>query len=120
MTASLHSAEAVGTELSTRLAACTTALGAETDLAHEIAASDFQDAIDAALDDDIGDDMARLCDLARGAQERCGDRSETREGHLEQGFQRAGFQRCPHHLGDSDAIAVQDGQRLCAAAAVGR
>jgi hypothetical protein len=36
MTASLHSAEAVGTELSTRLAACTTALGAETDLGAKV------------------------------------------------------------------------------------
>jgi len=32
MSASLHTAEDIGTELSTRLAACTVALGAETDL----------------------------------------------------------------------------------------
>jgi RNA polymerase sigma-70 factor (ECF subfamily) len=36
------------------------ALGAETDLAHEIAQQDFQEAVDAALDDDIGDDLLRL------------------------------------------------------------
>src|SRR5437870_7118333 len=36
------------------------ALGAETDLAHKIAQSDFQAAVDAALDDDIGDDLLRL------------------------------------------------------------
>jgi RNA polymerase sigma-70 factor, ECF subfamily len=35
-------------------------LGAETDLAHEIAAADFAEAVDAALDDDIGDDLLRL------------------------------------------------------------
>jgi RNA polymerase sigma factor (sigma-70 family) len=35
-------------------------LGAETDLAHEIAERDFQEAVDAALDDDIGDDLLRL------------------------------------------------------------
>ncbi len=35
-------------------------LGAETDLAHEIAQRDFADAVDAALDDDIGDDLLRL------------------------------------------------------------
>jgi RNA polymerase sigma factor (sigma-70 family) len=36
------------------------ALGAETDLAHEIAQRDFEEAVDAALDDDIGDDLLRL------------------------------------------------------------
>src|SRR5262249_14953886 len=36
------------------------ALGHETDLAHEIAQRDFQEAVDAALDDDIGDDVLRL------------------------------------------------------------
>ena len=35
-------------------------LGAETDLAHEIAQRDFEEAVDAALDDDIGDDLLRL------------------------------------------------------------
>ncbi len=35
-------------------------LGAETDLAHDIAQRDFQEALDAALDDDIGDDLLRL------------------------------------------------------------
>ena len=35
-------------------------LGAETDLAHEIAQRDFQEAVDAALDDEIGDDLLRL------------------------------------------------------------
>jgi len=35
-------------------------LGPELDLAHQIAASDFQAAVDAALDDDIGDDLLRL------------------------------------------------------------
>jgi RNA polymerase sigma factor (sigma-70 family) len=35
-------------------------LGAETDLAHEIAERDFQEAVDAALDDRIGDDLLRL------------------------------------------------------------
>ncbi len=35
-------------------------LGAETDLAHGIAERDFQEAVDAALDDDIGDDVLRL------------------------------------------------------------
>jgi RNA polymerase sigma factor (sigma-70 family) len=36
------------------------ALGAESDLAHEIAQRDFEEAVDAALDDDIGDDLLRL------------------------------------------------------------
>jgi len=36
------------------------ALGYELDLRHEIATADFAAAIDAALDDDIGDDLLRL------------------------------------------------------------
>jgi hypothetical protein len=36
-------------------------IGRELDARHESAQADFADAVDAALDDDIGDDLLRLC-----------------------------------------------------------